>query len=316
MRDQPNFLHSKFPSPLILSSPDWEDYSLLDSGKGRKLEQYGTYSFIKPDHQAIWQPALPKDIWENADAEFLPSGGESGGNWIYNHPIPHSWEMQYKNLRFELRTSASRHLGVFPEQADHWDWITVQIQRRSRIHQNKAEFRVLNLFGYTGLASLAASSAGAHVTHVDASKKAVRWAQKNQTLSGLNQRPIRWIVDDALKYVMRENRRGSRYDAIILDPPKFGRGPKGQVWEFFESIQSLLSECRNVLVQKPSFILLTAYAIRASAISLHYAVHDMMSGLGGSIESGELVVVEKSAGRVLPTAIFSRWSASKTKENS
>jgi len=300
---------NNLPHLTLLSSPDWEDYELLDSGKGEKLERFGKYVFIRPEHQAIWQPALPINQWNNADAVFKPTGGESGGEWSFNRQIPPSWSMHYKTLIFQVQTSGSRHLGVFPEQAVHWDWIASQIGNTRKAHKTKRQARVLNLFAYTGIASLAAAAAGAHVTHVDASKKAIRWAKHNQFLSALSDRPIRWLVDDAFKFVKREVRRGSKYDGIILDPPKFGRGPKGQVWELFNSLPYLLEECRKLLSPNPRFVVLTAYAIRASALSTHYAIEEMTRGLNGKLESGELVTVERSAGRVLSNALFTRWSA-------
>ncbi len=290
------------PELILASSPDWEDYELLDSGGGEKLERYGPYTFIRPEPQALWQPALPTALWQRADAVFQATSEESGGHWKFNRPVEASWVMQYKNLRFQVQANPSRHMGVFPEQACHWDWLQQQIQAAGR------PIRVLNLFGYTGLASLAAAQAGAQVTHVDASKKAIQWARANQSLSDLNERPIWWLVDDVDKFVLREVRRGVKYQGLILDPPKFGRGPAGQVWDFFDSLPGLLSNCRAILDDQPVFVILTAYAIRASALCLHFALHEMLSGRPGEIISGELTVNERSAGRMLSLAIFSRWS--------
>jgi 23S rRNA (cytosine1962-C5)-methyltransferase len=211
--------------------------------------------------------------------------------------------MHYKDLAFMARTSNSRHLGVFPEQATHWDWI------REQVSSHPKPVNVLNLFGYTGIASLVAVKAGANVTHLDASKKTVLYAKENQLLSGLGDKSIRWIIDDAVKFVMRESRRGVRYEGIILDPPKFGRGPKGEVWEFFKMLPYLLQEIKPVLATRPLFLVITAYAIRASALSLHYSIQEMMSSYTGTLSSGELVLNEKSAGRILSMAITSRWSA-------
>ena len=211
--------------------------------------------------------------------------------------------MEYKGLRFWAQTTASRHLGVFPEQAAQWDWTAAQIRAAGR------PLQVLNLFGYTGLASLAAAQAGARVTHVDASRKVVSWANENQSLSGLQDRSIRWIVDDALKFVRRDARRGMAYDGIILDPPKFGRGPKGEVWEFYKLLPELLAACREILAPKPSFLVLTAYAVKASAVTLYNAVEEMMRGKGGAIQAGEVTLQDQSAGRLLSTAIFARWGA-------
>ncbi len=298
------------PSDLqinLLKAPTWQDYELIDSGRGAKLERYGTYTFVRPEHQAVWQPRLPAERWEAAHAVFEPTGEESGGRWRIDKPVKTPWKMSYKGLRFLAFTANSRHMGVFPEQAVHWDWCTEKIA--SRLAKSAAPLRVLNLFGYTGLATLAAAQAGAQVTHVDASKKSILLARENQTLSGLGDRPIRWLVDDAFKFVRREVRRGSQYEGIILDPPKFGRGPQGQVWELFESLPELLQNCRQLLSPQPSFVVLTAYAIRASALSVYYAMQEMVQGLDGELETGEMALVEQSAKRLLSTAIFARWSA-------
>ena len=274
---------------------------MVDSGGGAKLERYGPYVFARPEHQAVWQPALPPERWKTAHAIFQSTGEESGGHWLFNQPVEPSWTMQYKGLKFLAQATASRHMGVFPEQAAHWDWLGELVRAAGR------PVNVLNLFGYTGLATLAAAQAGAKVTHVDASKKAITWARQNQSLSGLDQRPIRWLVDDVEKFVKRELRRSSQYDGLILDPPKFGRGPEGQVWEFFDALPTLLKDCRGLLSRQPLFIVITAYAIRASALSLYYPLGKMVAGLGGHLATGELALVERSAGRLLSTAIFARW---------
>ncbi len=291
------------PTIELLFTPDWKDYELLDSGNGQKLERFGHYRFARPEHQAVWQPALPSREWDKADAYFQPTSEESGGNWQYKKQLERAWEMHYRDLSFLARTSNSRHLGVFPEQAVHWNWI------REQVSAHPKPINVLNLFGYTGIASLAAVKEGAVVTHLDASKKTILYAKENQQLSGLGDKPIRWIIDDALKFVQRENRRGVKYEGLILDPPKFGRGPKGEVWEFFKMLPYLLQEIRPVLAAKPLFLVITAYAIRASALSLHYALQEMMSDFHGNLNSGELVLAEKSAGRILSMAITSRWSS-------
>ncbi|MDD5371192.1 MAG: class I SAM-dependent methyltransferase, partial [Anaerolineaceae bacterium] len=218
-------------------------------------------------------------------------------------PIEPRWMMNYKGLKFWAQTSASRHLGVFPEQACQWDWTARLIQDMNR------PIRVLNLFGYTGLATLSAAQAGARVTHVDASKKAITWARDNQALSGLQDRPIRWIVDDALKFVEREARRGSQYEGLILDPPKFGRGPKGEVWEFYKLIPALLAECRKILSPQPLFVVMTAYAVKASSLTLYYALQEMVGDCKGLLTAGELVTQEQSAGRMISNAVYARWSS-------
>jgi 23S rRNA (cytosine1962-C5)-methyltransferase len=291
------------PGITLFSTAHWKDYELIDSGNGLKLERFGRYKFIRPEHQAVWKPALQNKDWQDVDAVFQPTSEESGGKWQYKRKIASEWDMRYRDLAFLVRTSNSRHLGVFPEQAAHWDWITGQL---SVSHK---PVNVLNLFGYTGIASIAAAKAGAFVTHLDASKKSIQYAKENQRLSGLNDKPIRWIIDDAMKFVMRERRRGVHYGGIILDPPKFGRGPKGEVWEFFKMLPYLLTEIKPLLTSQPLFLVITAYAIRASALSLHFAIREMMDDFAGNLSSGELILTEKSAGRILSMAITSRWSS-------
>jgi 23S rRNA (cytosine1962-C5)-methyltransferase len=292
------------PQIFLLPSPDWKDYALLDSGDGQRLERFGPVTCIRPDAEAIWRPTLPEKEWQAAQARFAPSPEENGGHWEWASPERSRWQMEYKGLRFWAQTGGSKHLGVFPEQASQWDWIQLQVRAVQR------PLQVLNLFGYTGLATLAAAQAGARVTHVDASRKVVTWAHENQELSGLEQAPVRWLVDDAVKFVHREGRRGAGYDGIILDPPKFGRGPKGEVWEFYKLLPELLDACRKILSPQPRFVLMTAYAVKASAVTLYYAVEEMMGRQPGKTEAGEVVLQEKSAGRLLSTAIFARWSAS------
>lgn len=305
----------------LLEAKNWKDYALLDSGDGLKLERFGRYVFVRPESQAMWKRALSASEWKDAHAVFVPSGEESGGHWDFKKKVDEKWEMRY-DLRFDFgaekhsasaqrkigfiaMTTPGRHLGVFPEVAAHWDWFGNLIHRE--VHEGRKEVNVLNLFGYTGLATLAAASAGAKMTHVDASRKSVNWARENQALSRLTEAPIRWIVDDALKFVQREARRGVKYGGILLDPPKFGRGPKGEVWEIYKSLPNLLKACRACLSDDPLFVVTTIYAVRASAIHVAQAMEDMMSGFGGRIEMGELVTREQSAGRLLSQAVFARW---------
>jgi 23S rRNA (cytosine1962-C5)-methyltransferase len=297
----------------LLDADHWTEYALLDSGDGLKLERFGQYVFVRPESQAMWKRSLD-DEWNNAHAVFVPTGEESGGHWDFKRKVKERWEMKYTltasppgrgELKFWVMTTPGRHLGVFPEVAAHWDWISGLIHHK--VHADHKEVNVLNLFGYTGLASLAGAAAGAKVTHVDASKKSVSWARENQILSNLAEKPIRWIVDDALKFVQREARRGVKYDGIILDPPKFGRGPKGEVWEVYKSLPSLLEACRGCLSNDPLFVVTTVYAVRASAVHIAQAMEDMMEGFGGNIEMGELVTREQSAGRLLSQAVYARW---------
>lgn len=291
------------PAINVAIARDWTDYELVDTGDGSKLERFGKFTFSRPEAQAVWPAAQSSAIWSKADAVFQTTGEENGGHWLFKKPLPESWVMQYKSLKFKVQAGASRHLGVFPEQAVHWDWMSETIADAHR------PVKVLNLFGYTGLASLAAAKAGAQVTHVDASKKAIAWARENQSLSGVSDSSIRWIVDDALKFVERETRRGSFYEGIILDPPKFGRGPKGEVWEFFNLLPQLLTACKAALHPDAMFLIVTAYAVKSSALTLHGAINDLLKTRGGRIEVGELVTVEKSASRLISNAIYAKWSA-------
>ncbi len=298
----------KTPTFSLLEASNWHDYELIDSGDGQKLERFGKYIFSRPEAQAMWSRALPASAWNNAHAVFQPTAEESGGHWIEKKKLPEKWEMKYplphtQELTFSVMTTPGRHLGVFPEVASHWDFMADSVRTAGR------PAKVLNLFGYTGLASLAAAAAGAQVTHVDASKKSVNWARENQTLSGLSEKPIRWIVEDAVKYVQREEKRGVKYDGIILDPPKFGRGPKGEVWEVYKSLPSLLDMCRACLSENPLFVIVTVYAVRASAIHVAQAMDEMMKKYKGNIDSGELVTRETSADRLLSQAVYARWSS-------
>ncbi len=305
------------PDIHLLPSPRWKDYELLDSGDGLKLERFGSYTFVRPEVQALWTRSLPAAAWDAVHAVFQPTGEESGGHWSFQKRVAERWEMKYPltpdpspasgrgGLKFLAMTTPGRHLGVFPECAAHWDWMAEKIKNEKQ--KAKKEIQILNLFGYTGLASLACAAAGARVTHVDASKKSVAWARENAALSGLAEKPIRWIVDDAMKFVQREARRGVEYDGIYLDPPKFGRGPKGEVWEVYKSLLELLKTCREVLSDRPLFVALTVYAVKLPAVHVHEALGEMMKGLDGKLECGELVTVEKSAGRLLSQAVYARW---------
>jgi 23S rRNA (cytosine1962-C5)-methyltransferase len=289
--------------PVMLTTEGWGDYALLDAGNGLKLEQYGPYRIVRPEPQALWQPRLPASAWDSADAVFTGDKDEdSDGRWKFRARLPESWRMAYGKVAFLGRFTAFRHVGVFPEQDPHWRWIESSIRRAQR------PVRVLNLFGYTGIASFVAAEAGAEVTHVDASKKAIAWARENQTLSGMDALPIRWIMDDAMKFVQREERRGKRYDGIILDPPKFGRGPKGETFDIFLDLPEMMRACRRLLSDDPLFLILTAYSIRASFMAIHELTLEAMAGKGGTVESGELLLKEQSGERLLSTSLFSRWS--------
>ena len=291
--------------PLILEVEPSDDYALIDSGDGEKLEQYGPYRIVRPEGQAIWQRALPEKAWQEVDAVFTGDTDEEGiGRWRFpGTPLGETWPMRHDGIDYLGRFTSFRHVGVFPEQASHWNHMEAMIRQAGR------PVRVLNLFGYTGLASLVAPRAGAEVTHVDASKKAIGWARENQEVAGLADRPIRWICEDAMKFAEREERRGSRYDIVLFDPPAYGRGPKGEVWQLFEDLPALVELCREILTPKPLGVVLTAYSIRASFFAIHALMRDAFAGMGGTVESGELVIREQSAGRALSTSLFSRWVA-------
>ncbi|MBB4009498.1 SAM-dependent methyltransferase [Allorhizobium taibaishanense] len=294
--------------PLILESLGAGDFHLIDSGHGLKLEQYGPYRIVRPEAQALWPPSLPAHVWEKADAIFTGDTDEDGmGRWRFpREALGETWPLALLDVDFLGRFTSFRHVGVFPEQIAHWRWMKETLEKAGR------PLKVLNLFGYTGVASLVAAAAGAEVTHVDASKKAIGWARENQTLSRLDRAPIRWICEDAMKFIQREERRGSRYDIILTDPPKFGRGPNGEVWHLFEHLPLMLSLCREILSPKAEGLVLTAYSIRASFYAIHELMRETMRGKGGLVESGELVLREagldgKTHGRALSTSLFSRW---------
>ena len=289
--------------PVILETGPTADYALLDSGNGRKLEQYGPYRIDRPEGQAIWLPAMSKSEWDKADAIFTGNTDEEGmGRWHFpKAALGETWNTAHDGMAYLGRFTSFRHVGVFPEQAAHWSFM------EDRIKAARRPVKVLNLFGYTGVASLIAARAGAEVTHVDASKKAIGWARENQEVARLTDKPIRWIMDDAMKFVAREERRGSAYDIILLDPPAFGRGPGGEVWQLFEHLPQMVDLCRAILTPKPLALVLTAYSIRSSFFAIHELVRDRFAGMGGTVESGELILREQSAGRALSTSLFSRW---------
>lgn len=304
--------------PVMLETPGWDDYALIDMGDGEKLERYGPYTVRRPEEQAMGAKRLSAKRWEAADAAFTGDTDEEGpGRWRFARELPETWQMAYGPARFNGRYMSFRHVGVFPEQQAHWDWVGEKI-KAAKAKRKGRPIKVLNLFGYTGLASLLPAALGAEVTHVDASKKAIGWARENQELSGLENKPIRWLCEDATKFVAREVRRGNRYDGIILDPPKFGRGPSGEVWNLFDDLPAMLDLVRQLLSDQPVFALLSIYAIRASFLSNHELMADIFHDLPGTLESGELVIREQSGddqtheigqGRALSTSLFSRWSA-------
>ena len=302
----------------VISTNGVEDYDLLDSGNGRKLERFGVIVIDRPEPQALWQPQLDGDRWQSAHAYYSARDEDenskpgSKGRWRINKPVPESWPVRIGDITVMCRLQGLWHLGLFPEQAPHWIWIERQLNEIKSAKGDPTRPRVLNLFAYTGAASLIAAKAGAEVTHVDASKKAVAWAKENQEASSLSQAPIRWIVDDAQKFVAREVRRGKRYDLIVVDPPKFGRGPSGETWDLFEDLAPLLENCKILLDndQKnstPAAMALTVYAIRASALAFEQLCQQVLSDLGGSFESGELIIAPRGNQRVISTSLFTRW---------
>ena len=287
-------------------TPEWTEYELVDSGAGKKLERFGEFTLIRPEPQAKWSATLRAQRWEAADAEFVKTKEGRQGEWKFRKPLPERWVMQRKNLKFWVHPAPSGHVGVFPDQACHWDWIEEVTKRAAR------PVKMLCLFGHTGLATLAAAAAGAEVTHVDASRKAVAWARENQSLSGLTERPIRWVVEDALTFVRREARRGNQYDAMILDPPRFGRGPDGEIWKLDDSLPELLSACAKILSGSPVFVLLNVYAtvlthgrIAKEADELRSRLKEMLKGFRMTITSGELVM-EDAAQRKISASVFAR----------
>jgi 23S rRNA (cytosine1962-C5)-methyltransferase len=287
-------------APVVMTGEGWPDYGLLDSGHGRKLESYGSYRFIRPEPQALWRPRLER--W-SSDGEFVPASDEDGGGrWSYANPVPRDgWPLARGEVKFTAQCTPFRHLGFFPDMAPVWDWMGEQLAGRT-------DAQTMNLFGYTGVGTLSLSQYGP-VTHVDASKKSVAQARENAALSGLAERPIRWIIDDAAKFAAREVRRGKRYDGIILDPPKFGRGPEGEVWRLEEHLAPLVGDCRRLLDADSRFLFLTVYAVRMSSLALAGLLDEVFEDMPGKIEHGDLAVRETGAdGRLLPTAIFARWS--------
>jgi 23S rRNA (cytosine1962-C5)-methyltransferase len=285
---------------ITLVGEPWADYGLIDSGNGRKLERYGDYRFVRPEPQAMWAPATSG--WD-AHGEFVPgSDDEGGGRWTFARPVPREgWPLRWTDVRFTAQTTPFRHLGFFPDMAPVWNWM------RERT-AGAASPAVMNLFGYTGVGTLAMAASGARMVHVDASRKSVEAARANATLSAMTDRPVRWIVDDAAKFVAREVRRGRRYDGILLDPPKYGRGPDGEVWQLERDLPGLIADCRRLLDAESRFLFLTVYAIRMSALAIGELLNQHFADLGGRIECGELAVREEARGLLLPTAIFARWS--------
>ncbi len=294
----------------IFYSKDFSDYELLDTGDSEKLEKFGPYTFVRPHEDAFWQKTLSPKNWENADGKFWSSKVGAKAGWKISRTTLDigKWKMSYKGIKFLALPTPFRHLGFFPEQASHWDFIENSLGLASRRQGGSVKF--LNLFGYTGVASLFAVRAGAEVTHVDASKQSLNWLKENQNINPeLIEAPIRIIEDDVVKFLEREIKRGNKYDAIIMDPPKFGRGPKGEVWKLEEMLPKLLSLVQKVLSDKPLFVILTSYATDSSSLALGYALGEIMQESNGTLEVGELCVLEKSNNRIISLANTAVWKS-------
>ena len=280
---------------------DWKDYELLDCSGGERLERWGNVVLIRPDPQVIWNTPKEHPLWHRADARYVRSK-EGGGHWECRRQLPEAWNINYKDLQFKISPTGFKHTGLFPEQAVNWDMMREKITGAGR------SVKVLNLFAYTGGATLAAASAGASVCHVDAAKGMVHWARENAELSSLAERPIRWIVDDCAKFVEREIRRGNTYDAIIMDPPSYGRGPSGEVWKLEDQIYDLVKLCTGVLSDEPLFFLLNSYTTGLSASAMAYVLGVNMQKFGGGVSAEEIGLPVTASGMVLPCGSSAIWS--------
>lgn len=283
------------PTPFSVLESRWEDYALLDSGGGRKLERFGETVLVRPETKAWWRAAKP-ELWPRADADF-----RNNGTWkLRTKGLERSWPLRLQGLKLEARmTDMSKHVGVFPEQEPHWRWLYPLLQSMKRP-------RVLNLFGYTGVASLVAAAAGAEVTHVDASKPSIAWGRHMQALSGLQEAPIRWLLDDAFKFVAREVRRKRQYQVILLDPPSFGRGPRGEVWKVENQVVPLLRQLQELVAPGPAAMVMTLYNLEASALMLANLLGDAFAD--GAVACGELSLREEASARLLPLSLYARWT--------
>lgn len=320
-------------SPKILITRPCADYELLDSGEGEKLERFGKAALSRPDPQALWPKRLSESEWKKADAFFgkeagITENGERGG-WSFLKELPPKWPIDFAGLKFWIKPTAFKHTGLFPEQSPNWEWLKKTIERSKEANKEKnkvaaqEDIEILNLFGYTGGATLACAQAGAKAVHIDGSKAAITWARDNAELSGLADKPIRWIAEDARVFVEREIRRGRQYDGIIMDPPAFGHGPDNELWKIEEHFLALMEDCKKLLKPKPLFFLVNGYSAGYSAIAYGNNLLSLQEEFGGRIEIGELAIEEKLIGsnggndpkaaaepqRLLPCGIFARWSA-------
>ena len=279
----------------------WKDYQLLDTSSGERLERWGDYILIRPDPQVIWNTPRTRKEWEQKNGHYHRSR-QGGGQWEFFH-LPKQWSIQYKDLTFHLKPFHFKHTGLFPEQTMNWDWFSEKIRHAGR------KIKVLNLFAYTGGATLSAAAAGASVTHVDASKGMVTWAKENAAASGLKDAPIRWLVDDCIKFVEREIRRGNQYDAIIMDPPSYGRGPKGEIWKLEDSVFSFITLCTRLLGPRPLFFLINSYTTGLAPAVLTYMLSTALKDRDGHVTSQEIGLPVSSSGLILPCGASGRWEA-------
>ena len=280
---------------------DWKDYEILDMSDGEKLERRNNIVLIRPDPQIIWKEKMFPEKWKLANARYNRSSN-GGGGWKYNKKVPDSWKVHYKELTFNIKLMGFKHTGLFPEQAVNWDWMINKIRNSGR-----KDIKVLNLFAYTGGATVACSYAGAQVCHVDSSKGMVSWAKENLAVSGLSDRPVRFIIDDVTKFVQREIRRGNKYDAIIMDPPSYGRGKNGEVWQFENNIADLVELCKGVLSETPLFFLINSYTTGISSKVLENILNLKLGMKKGKLSSGEIGLPMKDSNLVLPCGIYGRW---------
>ena len=280
---------------------NWNDYKILDMADGQKLERWGDVILARPDPQIIWKEKTHPKKWKNINATYHRSK-TGGGAWEYKKKMPNQWQIKYKELTFNIKPMGFKHTGLFPEQAVNWDWMMNKIRKANR------DIKVLNLFAYTGGATVACAAAGASVCHVDSSKGMVTWAKENIASSGLAERPVRYIVDDVVKFVNREIRRGNKYDAIIMDPPSYGRGANGEVWQFENNIYDLVDLCTRVLSDKPLFFLINSYTTGISSKVLENILNLTVSkNYKGKVSSGEIGLPMENSKLVLPCGIFGRW---------
>ncbi|MES2314556.1 MAG: class I SAM-dependent methyltransferase [Patescibacteria group bacterium] len=306
-------------SSILITKP-CPDYELLDSGEGEKLERFGNVLLSRPDPQALWKKRLSPLDWKKADGTFGKDSNNQEknerGDWNLKKTVPERWDISFADLKFYIKPTAFKHVGIFPEQAPNWDWMREQIRKHgegSVKKEEKEDIEVLNLFAYTGGATIACAQAGAKVVHVDGSKVAIGWARENAELSGLKDKPIRWILDDVRAFVKREIKRGRKYHGIIMDPPAFGHGAENEVWKIEDDFMDLIESCTEILADKPLFFLVNGYSAGYSAIAYKNNLLPVKEKFGGDIEVGELTLEEAkgqmSEGRLLPCGIFARWSA-------